>query len=106
MGKVVDFPSNSVAESTLRNSLEGQCRQLDDLYETLDALHSQMHKLEKDCSQLEYEYDLNLSKYATKVGAENVEVVFMGYTSRHIISVDAEGENFSLTLDPEVLSED
>ena len=106
MGNVVAFPSNSVAESALRSSLEGQIHRMEEMYDKLDALHAEMYDLEKDCQQLEFEYDYNLSKYATKVGAENVDVEFLSYTTRHIVSVDADGEKFSLTLDPEVFNED
>lgn len=106
MGNVVNFPTNTVAENVLRNSLTNQMDQLDELYDSLDALHHQMHELEKTCNELEYSYDQNLCKYANKVGTENVEVHFMGYTSRHIVSVDADGTNIKLTIDEDMCRED
>ena len=106
MGNVVEFPTNSVAESALRGSLESQVHRLEEMYEKLDALHAEMHDMEKDCNQLEFEFDYNLSKYAKRVGAENVEVEFLGYTSRHIVSVDADGGSLTLTIDEGVLDED
>jgi|TARA_R110000765_G_scaffold103337_3_gene192701 uncharacterized protein YbgA (DUF1722 family) len=106
MGNVVNFPTNAVAENVLRGALTTQMEQLDELYDSLDALHHQMHELEKTCNELEYSYDQNLCKYANKVGTENVEVHFMGYTSRHIVSVDADGTNIKLTIDEDMCRED
>ena len=106
MGNVVNFPTNTVAENVLRNSLTNQMEQLDELYDSLDALHHQMHELEKTCNELEYSYDQNLCKYDNIVSTENVEVHFMGYTSRHIVSVDADGTNIKLTIDEEMCRED
>jgi len=106
MGNVVNFPTNTVAENVLRNSLTNQMEQLDELYESLDALHHQMHELEKTCNELEYSYDQNLCKYANIVGTDSVEVEFMGYTSRHIVSVDADGANIKLTIDEDMCRED
>lgn len=106
MGNVVSFPTSTTLENSLRTSLTNQMGQLEEFYETLDALHHQMHELEKTCSELEYSYDQNLCKYANKVGVDNVEVEFMGYTSRHIVSVDADGGNIKLTIDENMCNED
>tara|TARA_R110000822_G_scaffold93281_1_gene214689 strand:- start:2257 stop:2577 length:321 start_codon:yes stop_codon:yes gene_type:complete len=106
MGNVVNFPTNTVAENVLRNSLTNQMQKLEDLYESLDALHHQMHEMEKTCNELEYSYDQNLCKYANIVGTDSVEVEFMGYTSRHIVSVDADGGNIKLTIDENMCNED
>jgi hypothetical protein len=55
---------------------------------------------------MEYEFDKNLGRYADKVGTENVEVQFLGYTSRHMVSIDADGENFTLTIQEDMFNED
>lgn len=106
MGNVLEFPSNTVAADALRNSLVRQIDDLDDIYDILDALHGKMHELEKQCNELELSYDQDLGRYADKVGTENVEVQFLGYTSRHIVSVDADGENFTLTIQEDMFNED
>lgn len=106
MSNVLEFPSNTVAGDALRNSLVRQIDDLEDIYDILDALHGKMHDLEKQANEMEYTYDKELSRYADKVGSENVEVQFLGYTSRHIVSVDADGENFTLTIQEELLNED
>ncbi len=106
MGNVVNFPTNTTAENVLRSSLTNQMQKLEDLYESLDALHLEMHEREKTCSELEYSYDQNLCKYANIVGTDSVEVEFMGYTSRHIVSVDADGGNIKLTIDENMCNED
>ena len=106
MGNVLNFPSNTVAADALRNNLVRQIDDLDDIYEVLDALHLKMHELEKQCNEMELSYDQDLGRYADKVGTENVEVQFLGYTSRHIVSVDADGENFTLTIQEDMFNED
>mgnify|MGYP001578750239 FL=1 len=106
MGNVLEFPSNTVAADALRNSLVRQIDDLDDIYEVLDALHLKMHELEKQCNEMELSYDQDLGRYADKVGTENVEVQFLGYTSRHIVSIDADGENFTLTIQEDMFNED
>jgi len=106
MSNVLEFPSNTVAADALRNGLVRQIDDLEDIYDILDALHGKMHDLEKQANEMEYTYDKELSRYADKVGSENVEVQFLGYTSRHIVSVDADGENFTLTIQEELLNED
>ena len=106
MGNVLEFPSNTVAADALRNSLVRQIDDLDDIYEVLDALHLKMHDLEKQCNDMELSYDQDLGRYADKVGTENVEVQFLGYTSRHIVSIDADGENFTLTIQEDMFNED
>jgi hypothetical protein len=106
MGNVVQFPSNTVAADALRNHLVQKIDELDALYEVLDALHLKLHELEQHCSKLEYSFDTALSRYADKVGSENVEVQFLGYTSRHIVSIDADGQNFTLTIAEDILNED
>jgi len=106
MGNVLEFPSNTVAADALRNSLVRQIDDLDDIYEVLDALHLKMHDLEKQCNEMELSYDQDLGRYADKVGTENVEVQFLGYTSRHIVSIDADGENFTLTIQEDMFNED
>jgi hypothetical protein len=55
---------------------------------------------------MELAYDQDLGRYADKVGTENVEVQFLGYTSRHIVSIDADGENFTLTIQEDMFNED
>jgi hypothetical protein len=106
MGNVVQFPSNTVAADALRNSLVRQIDDLDDIYEVLDALHLKMHEMEKQCNEMELSYDQDLGRYADKVGTENVEVQFLGYTSRHMVSIDADGENFTLTIQEDLFNED
>ena len=106
MSNILEFPSNTVAADALRNSLVRQIDDLDDIYEVLDALHLKMHDLEKQCNEMELSYDQDLGRYADKVGTENVEVQFLGYTSRHIVSIDADGENFTLTIQEDMFNED
>lgn len=106
MGNVVQFPSNTVAADSLRNNLVRQIDDLDDMYDVLDALHGKMHELEKQCNEMEFAYDQDLGRYADKVGTENVEVQFLGYTSRHMVSIDADGENFTLTIQEDMFNED
>ena len=108
MGKIVAFPNRNaeVAVTALKNSLMLQTEELDNIYDVLDALHGKLHELEKTCSAMELEYDKSISRYADRVGPENVEVEFLGYTSRHIVSVDADGENFTLTIQEDVCNED
>ena len=106
MGNVLEFPSNTVAADALRNGLVRQIDDLDDIYEVLDALHLKIHELEKQCNEMELSYDQDLGRYADKVGTENVEVQFLGYTSRHIVSIDADGENFTLTIQEDMFNED
>jgi hypothetical protein len=106
MSNILAFPSNTVAADALRNSLVHQIDDLDDIYDVLDALHLKMHELEKHCSEMELAYDQDLGRYADKVGTENVEVQFLGYTSRHIVSIDADGENFTLTIQEDMFNED
>ena len=106
MGNVLQFPSNTVAADSLRNNLVRQIEELDDIYDVLDALHLKMHDLEKMCNEMEYEFDKDLGRYADKVGTENVEVQFLGYTSRHMVSVDADGKNFTLTIQEDMFNED
>ena len=106
MGNVLEFPSNTVAADALRNNLVRQIEDLEDIYEVLDALHGKMHELEKQCNEMELSYDQDLGRYADKVGTENVEVQFLGYTSRHIVSIDADGENFTLTIQEDMFNED
>jgi len=106
MGNVLEFPSNTVAADALRNTLVRQIDDLDDIYEVLDAPHGKMHELEKQCNEMELAYDQDLGRYADKVGTENVEVQFLGYTSRHMVSIDADGENFTLTIQEDMFNED
>lgn len=106
MGNILEFPSNTVAADALRNGLVRQIDDLDDIYEVLDALHGKMHELEKQCNEMELSYDQDLGRYADKVGTENVEVQFLGYTSRHVVSIDADGENFTLTIQEDMFNED
>ena len=106
MGRVIEFPTSTISENMLRGTLTTQMNKLEELYESLDAIHHQMHEMEKTCSELEYCYDQNLCKYANAVGTDNVEVEFMGYTSRHIVSVDADGGNIKLTIDENMCNED
>ncbi len=106
MGNVLEFPSNTVAADALRNNLVRQIDDLEDMYDVLDALHAKLHDLEKMCNEMELSYDQDLGRYADKVGTENVEVQFLGYTSRHIVSIDADGENFTLTIQEDMFNED
>ena len=106
MGKVVEFPTSTVSENMLRGTLTTQMNKLDEIYDSLDAIHHQMHEMEKDCHELEYCYDQNLCKYANLVGADNIEIEFLGYTSRHIVSVDADGTNIRLTIDEGMCNDD
>jgi len=106
MGNILEFPSNTVAADALRNNLVRQIDDLDDMYDVLDALHGKMHELEKQCNEMELSYDQDLGRYADKVGTENVEVQFLGYTSRHVVSIDADGENFTLTIQEDMFNED
>ena len=106
MGKVIEFPTSSISENMLRGTLTTQMNKLDELYESLDAIHHRMHEMEKACNELEYCYDQNLCKYANAVGTDNVEIEFLGYTSRHIVSVDADGTNIKLTIDENMCNDD
>tara|TARA_R110000744_G_scaffold48827_1_gene106353 strand:- start:563 stop:883 length:321 start_codon:yes stop_codon:yes gene_type:complete len=106
MSNVLTFPASDAAETNLRNQMNKQVESLEDIYELLDAMHSKMHDLEKECAEIEVEFDANLEKYARKVGVQNVEVEFLGYTSRHKVSIDADGENFTLAIQEGILDED
>ena len=106
MSNVLTFPTSDAAETKLRHQMSTQVDDLDDIYEILDALHGKMHDLEKECAEIEVQFDINLEKNARKVGVENVEVQFLGYTSRHMVSVDADGENFTLTIQEDMFNED
>ena len=107
MGNILEFPSNTVAADALRNNLVRQIDDLDDMYDVLDALHGKMHELEKQCNEMELSYDQDLGRYADKVGTENVEVQFLGYTSRHYgIRLMQTGRTSHLTIQEDMFNED
>ena len=47
MGRVIEFPTSTISENMLRGTLTTQMNKLEELYESLDALHHQMHEMEK-----------------------------------------------------------
>ena len=106
MGKVVEFPTKAAAAQTLKHALHGKIEKLDKLYDDLDALHSQLHNLEKECIKLEYDFDCALGKYANVVGVENIEIEFLGYTSRHMVTIDPEDASLKIIIDEELPFED
>ena len=106
MGSVVAFPTKEITENALRDTLSVCAEELDELYAELDELHSKLHDLELRCNRVELAYDEKLTKYAKRVGAENVEVEFIAYTSRHIVAVDPEAGSMQLILVEEEQDED
>jgi len=86
---VVNFPA---PKKTLEDNLNKRMEELDDLYDTLNDVHTKINNLEYETHIAEQEYNKILAKYAKIVGVENIPVGFLQYSTEARIYL---GENGS-----------
>ena len=81
MGKVLEFPSQEKITRDLHKVLEEYTIKLETAYNIMDEMHKKLAELETDVSQQEEDYNRYLGTYISLVGAENVPIHLLSYSS-------------------------
>jgi hypothetical protein len=107
MGDVVQFPVAKVQKDnkvgTCRIKMANLQKMLDKRYDRLHELTLEMEKVSDDCDKCEKDYEVVLTEYANRVGAGNVEIKYLDYSSEVEILFDADTNNFKIThIEPEI----
>jgi hypothetical protein len=101
MSNIVAFPTKTVQKQskvgTLRTKMENLQKMLEKRYDKLVELTLEMDKVADDCDDFESKYEIILTEYAERVGAGNVELKYLDYSSEVEINFDAELNNFKIS---------
>tara|TARA_B100001093_G_scaffold416475_1_gene407165 strand:- start:707 stop:1024 length:318 start_codon:yes stop_codon:yes gene_type:complete len=81
MGKVLEFPSQQKITRDLHKVLEDFTVKLETAYNVMDEMHKKLAELETELSEEEEAYNKYLGTYISLVGAENVPVHLLSYSS-------------------------
>ena len=93
---VVPFPGKKKA-ALLRERLNERIQELQYLYDTLNRCHEIMNKVEYDANCIEHEYNSTLAEYVKEVGAENLEVGYLEYSTEALVQLKEDG-TFTVTF--------
>ena len=88
MSKVIEFPTSERKAVALLQQLESGAEDLEELYQTLDALHSQLHEAEESAEKVEATYNKNMREYVKHVPISEVPLVLMQYSSEARMSMN------------------
>jgi hypothetical protein len=88
MSKVIEFPTSERKAVSLLQQLESGAEDLEELYELLDNLHSQLHKAEESAEKIEATYNKNMREYVKHVPIDEVPLVLMQYSSEARMSMN------------------
>jgi len=91
MSNVIPFRTK---KSELQKKLLQQITDLQEIYDGLDLAGDAAYKLQQIAEQTEEEYNIMLRNYVDEVGAENVELGYLEYTTD--IAVVFEGSDVSI----------
>jgi hypothetical protein len=91
MSNVIPFRTK---KSELQKKLLQQITDLQEIYDGLDMAGDATFKLQQVAEQAEEEYNIMLRNYVDEVGAENVELGYLEYTTD--IAVVFEGGDVSI----------
>ena len=91
MSKVVKFPSQELKEENLFKQLDSTVNTLYELYESLNNVHAEMHKLEMEASRHEKQVDVLIKQYAEVGDLNNLPDEILAYSSKAEVMVDGEG---------------
>jgi hypothetical protein len=87
MSKVIEFPTSERKAVALLQQLESSAEDLEELYQTLDALHAQLHEAEETAERVEATYNKNMREYVKHVPIAEVPLVLMQYSSEARMSM-------------------
>lgn len=96
MSNIIKFPTKTGSQGDLYHQLRGFHDQMDKVYTVIDKHHYDLSKLIEAAQILETEYDKVLAKYVDIVGADDVEVQMLQYSSNAIVEVDADQGTFNI----------
>ena len=95
MSKVIEFPTSERKAVAILQQLESGAEDLEELYQTLDALHAQLHEAEETAERVEATYNKNMREYVKHVPITEVPLVLMQYSSEARMSM---GEDMQVTF--------
>lgn len=96
MNEVIEFPLKRALES----KIEDQMKVLDVLYNELEAHHVMLNNLEINANNIEKIYNKLLATYAKTVGADNIPLGYLHYSTDARISL-GENNQFQITFGPQ-----
>ena len=96
MSNIIKFPSKTGSQGDLYHKLRWFHDQMDKVYTVVDKHHYDLNKVIESAQTLETEYDKVLAKYVDIVGADDVEVRMLQYSSNAIVEVDADEGTFNI----------
>lgn len=81
MGKVLEFPSQQKVTRDLNKVLKEYTIKLETAYNVIDEMHKKLAELETAVTKQEEDYNRYLGTYISFVGAENVPLEFLSYST-------------------------
>jgi septum formation topological specificity factor MinE len=96
MSNIIKFPTKNTYQGSLYHQLRDFHDQMDEIYTVIDNHHYNLNNSIGVAQTLETEYDEVLAKYVKLVGAEDVEVRMLQYSSNAIVEVDADEGTFNI----------
>ena len=81
MGKVLEFPSQKKVTRDLIKILDEYVVKLESAYNVIDEMHKKLAELETEVTKHEEDYNRYLGTYISLVGAENVPLQLLSYSS-------------------------
>ena len=88
---IIKFPE----EKTLLDRMQGMCNDIEYMYNSLQRTYEIQEKIEDQVGNLEDEFNGLLKRYVEMVGAENVPVRFLEFSTNVEVKIDEEG-NFQI----------
>ena len=88
---IIKFPE----EKTLLDRMQGMCNDIEYMYNSLQRTYEIQEKIEDQVGNLEEEFNGLLKRYVEMVGAENVPVRFLEFSTNVEVKIDEEG-NFQI----------
>jgi len=95
MSNVVKFPCKDPAAGFVKQ-LHTRMKELDALYDRLEAQHHELNALERNAAELEASFDDVLTQYAGLVGGENLEVEMLRYSQNTKAVSDENGKTWHM----------
>lgn len=93
MSNVIDFNSRKKYEgSEIERRLERLMHTLDEIYAHIQDVNSGLDKMESESQRVEEAFDSVLKEYADQVGADNIPVEYLNYSSFAIPVIKDNGD--------------
>ena len=96
MSNIIEFPTKDTQTDDLYLKLGSYHVRMDEVYANIDQLHCDFQRLLEEAKELEIDYDELLAKYVDLVGADDLEVRMLQYSSNAVVEVDADEGTFSI----------